>query len=213
MHKTKRIYLVIKKSFMDILFNKSVLFLWIIFGILIFFFPFINTRYFIKQIEMSSQSFYMILKIISIILIEQYVFDSCKRDFSNGNAAFILNLKISPGSFALGKILVSICLLTFLFLLRIDLINEYLTIKEIVYMIFYFSFVVYNALFFTLLFFTTASSMISFCLINLFSFFVFFLLNMIKIYFLRIFLILSLILFFHKLICRVYYSLRFRTRI
>lgn len=72
MHKTKQAYLAIKKAFMDLFFNKPLLFLWLIVGILIFFFPFINVNFLNKQNELSSQGFYQILKIMSIILIEQY---------------------------------------------------------------------------------------------------------------------------------------------
>ena len=213
MHKTKQAYLAIKKAFMDLFFNKPLLFLWLIVGILIFFFPFINVNFLNKQNELSSQGFYQILKIMSIILIEQYVFDSTKKDFSEGTGDFIFNLRISPGCLSFGKLLVSFCVLVYLFLLRFDLIKECLTVKEIVYMAMFFSFIVYNSFFFTLLFFTTASSMISFCLINLIFFFVFFILNIIKFYFLKIFIIISLIIIFIKLIYLVYDSLRFRARI
>ena len=194
MHKTKQAYLAIKKAFMDLFFNKPLLFLWLIVGILIFFFPFINVSFLNKQNELSSQGFYLVLKIMSIILIEQYVFDSTKKDFSEGTGDFIFNLRISPGCLSFGKLLVSFCVLVYLFLLRLDLIKECLTVKEIVYMSMFFSFVVYNSFFFTLLFF-------------------FFILNIIKFYFLKIFIIISLIIIFIKLIYLVYDSLRFRTRI
>ena len=206
-----KLYLLnIKKEFLELLNNRAVLFLWGLAFIILLFFPFIDKKFFDNSSNLTSQSMLYYVQIISIILLGQFIFDGCKKDFSKGGGIFLLNLKATCKSYLFGKRIVSVILLIFLYSSSFSYFSEFMTLKSIVFLILFYAFVINNALMFSLLFYTSNTSFFAFILINFFPLFFFFLLNFINLYFIRFVILILLNIVLQKNLIKIYWSKWFR---
>ncbi len=199
-----------KKEFLELIYNKSVLFLWSFAFVALFIFPFVNKKIINNASEISSQAMIFYTQIISIFLLGQFVFDGCKKDFSKGGGIFLLNLKATCKSYLFGKRIVSVILLIFLYSSSFSYFSEFMTLKSIVFLILFYAFVINNALMFSLLFYTSNTSFFAFILINFIPLFIFFILGVIKVYFIRYIILIILNIILQKNLFKIYWSKWFR---
>lgn len=206
-----KLYLLnIKKEFLELLNNRAVLFLWGLAFIILLFFPFIDKKFFDNSSNLTSQSMLYYVQIISIILLGQFIFDGCKKDFSKGGGIFLLNVKSTCKAYLFGKRVVSSVLLIFLYSSRFSSLSEVITCKSILFLILFYIFVINNALIFSLLFYTSNTSFFAFILINFIPLFFFFLLNFINLYFIRFVILILLNIVLQKNLIKIYWSKWFR---
>lgn len=213
MHNRKLYLIDLKKEILELLTNKTVLILWGMAFIVLLLFPLSSKKFFNNSSNITPNAMIHYTQIISIFLLGQYIFDGCKKDFSNGGGIFLLNIGSNCNTYLFGKRIVSFFLLIFLFLSRFFDLFEVFTFKSILLLFLFYLFVINNALTFSLLFFNSNTSFIAFILINFIPLLFFFVIGAIKFYIIKYICLILVNIVFQKNIPKIFLSKWFRKNI
>lgn len=212
MHKFDLMLLSIKKEIRELCKNKVRLFILGITGIILFFLPLLD-QFFFKGVIYSKNNQFLIFLVISMICIffvSQYMFDSCKLDFTTGGTVFFINNKISAVVYVLGKEVVCILMLFFLYCCRLSDIKNILTMKSYIWLFLFYFFEMNNTFFFTMLFYREKFNLIAYGLTYIVPVIIFLILSLIKVYFIKYLLIIISIIIQQTNLTKIYESKSFR---
>lgn len=210
MRKISNYLMNIRKSFIEIWNSKRTLFFWCFFITIICLYPIIKNKLLIKNVQIENSSILSYIEMLDIFLIVQYILDSSKREFTDGGGIFVLNMRTSWFAYLLGKAIVCLLLVTFLFLSAYHEISEVITMKSIILLLLFYVFVINNTFLFSLLFSTTNSLIISYSISVILPFLIMRIVSIIPKYFERYMFLGILLFILNKCITKAYISNKFR---
>lgn len=194
----------LKKEIRDFFYGKiKLLFLVCIFCFTIFF-----KKFKISAIE--NNSFFILLGITIIIFINQYIYDSCKNDFSKGGLAFNLNLKCKPVEYLFGKKMISLFIASTIYFCNFIFNRQHYNITLFIWIFIFFNFVIDNTFLFTMLFNSDNGNLIVYSFSCVIPVLLFVLCFHIKFFILKLLFLLLITISVKCFLTKCYYSKKFR---
>ena len=209
MHKNNLYFISIKKEFLDFLYNKVSILLFIMASCFLIFMnqiPILNNK-----IEVNPSKLYILLDfIICIFFITQYLYDGFKKDCSTGGVIFLLNCNVPCNIYLLGKKIVSFLFIILFISLRIKDFLSFFSLIDYFWIFLFFVFIVNNTFLFSILFYSPNMNLIAYVLIYVIPVFLLVLFMSFKLNILKILILVFVNLFIKKKTITAWYSRRFR---